>query len=171
MVERDVSTEPAPAHQGRLGRVLRVVELVEGTVGALLLAAILVLILAQVIVRVSPLDGWIWTGELARFSLMWLAFILAGYLLGRGQHVSIDIIDHMLPARGRRVVEIVAHLVVAAVCAAFVYEGVALIEAQSGLRSTAARIPNSLLYTIPTIGFALTAVRALIGPFARKEPA
>jgi hypothetical protein len=59
---------------------------------------------------------------------------------------------------------------VAATCAGFVYEGVGLIEAQSGIRSSAARIPNSLLYTVPTIGFALTAVRALIGPFARKEP-
>jgi TRAP-type C4-dicarboxylate transport system permease small subunit len=169
MVERQLSQEPAPAYRGRLGRVLRGVEIVEGTVGALLLAAILVLIMAQVIVRFSPFSGWVWTGELARFSLVWLTFILAGYLLGRDQHISLDIVDHILPARGRRVVEIVSHLVVAAVCAAFVYEGVGLIEAQSGIRSSAAKIPNSLLYAVPTIGFALTAVRALIGPFARKE--
>jgi TRAP-type C4-dicarboxylate transport system permease small subunit len=170
MVERDVSIEPAPKYRGRLGRAMRVVEIVEGTVGALLLAAILFLIMAQVIVRVSPLSGWVWTGELARFSLMWLTFVLAGYLLGRDQHVSLDIVDHLLPARGRRLVEISAYLVVAAVCAAFVYEGVGLIETQSRVRSSAAQIPNSVLYTVPTIGFALTGVRALIGPFVRKAP-
>ena len=170
MEEHTIVTEPAPAHRGRLGKVLRVVEIVEATVGGLLLAAILFLIMAQVIVRISPLGGWVWTGELARFSLMWLTFVLAGHLLGRDQHVSINIVDHILPARGRRVVEVAAYLVVAATCAGFVYEGVGLIEAQSGIRSSAARIPNSLLYTVPTIGFALTAVRALVGPFARKEP-
>lgn len=169
MVEQDVPIEPAPAYRGRLGRVLRVVEIVETIVGALLLTAILVLIMAQVIVRISPLGGWVWTGELARFSLIWMTFVLAGHLLGRDQHISLDIVDHILPARGRRVVEIVAYLVVAAVCAGFVYEGVGLIEAQSGIRSSAARIPNSLLYAVPTIGFALTAVRALVGPFASKE--
>jgi len=169
MVEQDISIEPPPADRGRLGKVLRAVEIVEVTVGALLLAAILVLIMAQVIVRISPLGGWVWTGELARFSLVWLTFVVAGHLLGRDQHISINIVDHILPARGRRVVEVMAHLVVAAVCVAFVYEGVGLIEAQSGIRSSAAQIPNSLLYTVPTIGFALTAVRALIGPFARKE--
>lgn len=169
MVEQDITAGPTPAYRGRLGKALRAVEIVEATAGALLLAAILLLIMAQVIVRISPLGGWVWTGELARFSLMWLTFVLAGHLLGRDQHVSISIVDHILPARGRRVVEIAAYLVVAAVCVAFVYEGVGLIEAQSGIRSSAARIPNSLLYTVPTIGFALTAVRALIGPFARKE--
>lgn len=162
-------SERAPAYRGRVRKVLRAVELVEGTVGALLLLAILVLVMAQVIVRFAPLDGWVWTGELARFSLVWLSFLMAGYLLGRDQHISLNFIDHLLPELGRRVVSMVANLVVAAVCAGFVYEGIGLVEARSGIRSSAAGIPMSLVYAIPTIGFALTAVRALIGPFVRKE--
>ncbi|HEY8471229.1 MAG TPA: TRAP transporter small permease subunit [Natronosporangium sp.] len=163
------TTEGAPAYRGRLGPVVRVIEYAEAAIGALLLTAILVMILAQVIVRVTPLGGWVWTGELARFSMLWLTFIVAGYLLGRDQHVSISIIDHFLSARGQRMVKVFAQLVVGAVCLGFVYEGVGLIEAQAGIRSSAARIPNSMLYLVPTIGFALTAVRALIGPFVRKE--
>jgi TRAP-type C4-dicarboxylate transport system permease small subunit len=171
MAEPQIAPERVPARGMRLGRVLRAVEIVEGAVGALLLLAILFLIMAQVIVRFSPFGGWVWTGELARFSLVWLTFVLAGYLLGRDQHISLDVIDHILPRRGRRVVEVVSHLVVAAICAAFVYEGVGLVEARSGIRSSAAEIPMSLVYAVPTIGFAVTAVRALIGPFVRKEPA
>jgi TRAP-type C4-dicarboxylate transport system permease small subunit len=171
MAEQQISPGRVPAYQRRLRGGLRAVELVEGTVGALLLLSILVLIMAQVIVRFSPFSGWVWTGELARFSLVWLTFIMAGYLLGRGQHISLDIIDHLLPDRGRWLVEIVSHLVVAAVCAAFVYEGIGLIESRSGVRSSAAQIPMSLVYTVPTVGFALTALRALIGPFVPKESA
>ena len=169
IVERQIVEERPPKYGGRLGRVLRVIEIGEATTGGLLLLAILVLVMIQVIVRFSPLGGWAWTGELARFSLMWLTFILAGYLLGRDQHISLDVIDHILSDRGRRAVVIFSHLVVAAICAVLVYAGVDLVQAQSRIRSTAAEIPMSLVYAIPTVGFALTALRALIGPFATKE--
>jgi TRAP-type C4-dicarboxylate transport system permease small subunit len=171
MVERQILHEGTPRYRGRLGRVLRAVEIVEGTIGALLLLGILVLVMVQVTVRFSALGGWAWTGELARFSLVWLTFILAGYLLGRDQHISFDIIDHILPARPLRVVKTVSYVIVAAICAAFVYEGVGLMDAQSFIRSSAAEIPMSFVYLIPTVGFALTGVRALIGIFARKESA
>ena len=170
IVERQIVEERPPKYGGRLGRVLRAIEIGEATAGGLLLLAILVLVMIQVIVRFSPLGGWAWTGELARFSLMWLTFILAGYLLGRDQHISLDVIDHILSDRGRRAVLIFSHLVVAAICVALVYEGVDLVQAQSRIRSTAAEIPMSLVYAIPTLGFALTALRALIGPFATKGP-
>jgi len=169
MVERQILHERLPRYRGRLGSVLRAVEIVEGAVGALLLLAILVLVMVQVTVRFSALGGWAWTGELARFSLVWLTFILAGYLLGRDQHISFDIIDYVLPERGLHVVKIISYTIVAAICAAFVYEGVGLIDAQSFIRSSAAEIPMSFVYLIPTVGFALTGVRALIGIFARKE--
>lgn len=171
MVERQILDEGAPTHRGPLGKLLRAVELVEGAVGALLLLAILVLVMVQVTVRFSALGGWAWTGELARFGLVWLTFVMAGYLLGRDQHISFDIIDYVLPERALRVVKIASYVIVAVICAAFVYEGVGLMDAQSFIRSSAAEIPMSLVYLIPTVGFALTGVRALIGIFARKESA
>ena len=169
MVERQILDEGAPVYRGPLGRILRAVELVEGAVGALLLLAILALVMVQVTVRFSALGGWAWTGELARFSLVWLTFVLAGYLLGRDQHISFDLIDFVLPERALRVVRVISYVIVAAICAAFVYDGVGLIDAQSFIKSSAAEIPMSFVYLIPTVGFALTGIRALVGIFARKE--
>jgi TRAP-type C4-dicarboxylate transport system permease small subunit len=171
MVERQILDEGAPVYRGPLGKILRAVELVEGAVGALLLLAILALVMVQITVRFSALGGWAWTGELARFSLVWLTFVMAGYLLGRDQHISFDIIDYVLPERALSVVKIASYVIVAVICAAFVYEGVGLMDAQSFIRSSAAEIPMSFVYLIPTVGFALTGVRALIGIFARKESA
>ena len=171
MVERQILDEGAPVYRGPLGKILRAVELVEGAVGALLLLAILALVMVQITVRFSALGGWAWTGELARFSLVWLTFVMAGYLLGRDQHISFDIIDYVLPERALSVVKIASYVIVAVICAAFVYEGVGLMDAQSFIRSSAAEIPMSFVYLIPTVGFALTGVRALIGIFARKEAA
>ena len=89
--------------------------------------------------------------------------------MGRREHIAIDIIDQVLPRRGRRLVDIVSHLVVGITAIAFLYQGVGLMEAQSGVRSSAAEIPMSLLYAVPTIGFALTALRAFVAPFVGKE--
>ncbi|HEX6325412.1 MAG TPA: TRAP transporter small permease subunit [Jiangellaceae bacterium] len=169
MVERQILQEGPPRYRRGVAKVLRVVEIVEGTIGALLLLGILVLVMVQVTVRFSALGGWAWTGELARFSLVWLTFVLAGYLLGRDQHISFDLIDFLLPERALRVVRVISYVIVAAICAAFVYDGVGLIDAQSFIKSSAAEIPMSFVYLIPTVGFALTGIRALIGIFARKE--
>lgn len=171
VVERQILDEGAPTPRGPLGKLLRAVELAEGAIGAILLLAILALVMVQITVRFSALGGWAWTGELARFSLVWLTFVLAGYLLGRDQHISFDIIDHVLSPRALRVVKIVAYVIVAAICAAYVYDGIGLIDAQSFIRSSAAEIPMSFVYLIPTVGFALTGVRALIGIFSREGSA
>lgn len=169
MGERQISHERPATLSRRVGTVLRGIEIVEATVGILLLTTILFMVLAQVIVRFTPFGGWVWTGELARFCLVWLTFAVAGYLLGRKEHIAIDIIDQVLPRRGKRVVDIVSHLVVGVTCIAFFYQGIGLMEAQSGVRSSAAEIPMSLLYAVPTIGFALTALRAFVAPFVGKE--
>jgi TRAP-type C4-dicarboxylate transport system permease small subunit len=167
--ERQISHERAPTLKRRVGKVLRGIEVIEISVGVLLLTTILFMVMAQVIVRFTPFGGWVWTGELARFCLVWLTFAVAGYLMGRREHIAIDIIDQVLPRRGRRLVDIVSHLVVGITAIAFLYQGVGLMEAQSGVRSSAAEIPMSLLYAIPTIGFALTALRAFVAPFVGKE--
>ena len=66
-----------------------------------------VLVMLQVLARVTPLDNQVWTGELARYSLLWLSFGLAGYLLGRDEHIALDVIDHVLPTLGQRIVKVV----------------------------------------------------------------
>jgi TRAP-type C4-dicarboxylate transport system permease small subunit len=171
MVERQILDEPPPPPAGRLGRVLRIIEKVEVAGGALLLVAILVLVMVQVLVRITSFAGWVWTGELARFGLMWMAFVMAGYLLGRGQHITFDFISEHLPVRGKRVVDVVSNLIVAAICIGFVYEGWGQMQAQSGITSTAAKIPMTVVYAVPTVGFALTALRALANPFMPRESA
>lgn len=169
MVEKHFVKQP-PRPSGRLGRVVRGLELVEAACGAFFLLLILVLVMIQVVVRFTPFGGWVWTGEVARFALVWMTFILSGYLLGRRQHISLDMIDHALSARGRRVVGVLSHLVVLAVCVAFVYDGLGLLESQAGISSPAANIQMPLVYVLPLAGFLLTLLRAVLG-LATKDRA
>ena len=145
-----------------LNRGLRGIELIELTVGALLLLAIVVMVMMQVLARVSPLESKVWTGELARFSLVWLSFGLAGYLLGRDEHIALDVVDHVLPSLGQRLVRVFSLLVVAATALMFAYEGWDLFTAGSPIKSPATGIPLGWIYFIPMVGMALTVLRAVV---------
>ncbi len=116
----------------------------------------------QVLARVTPLDNQVWTGELARYSLLWLSFGLAGYLLGRDEHIALDVVDHVLPTLGQRIVKVFSLIVVAATALMFGYEGLDLFTAGSPIKSPATGIPQGWIYFIPMIGMALTVLRAVI---------
>jgi TRAP-type C4-dicarboxylate transport system permease small subunit len=145
-----------------LRRGLRGIELVELTVGALLLLAIVAMVMLQVLARVTPLENRVWTGELARFSLVWLSFGLAGYLLGRDEHIALDVIDHVLPSLGQRLVKVFSLLVVGATAFMFAYEGWDLFTSGSPIRSPATGIPLGWIYFIPMVGMGLTVLRAVV---------
>lgn len=145
-----------------LKKALRALELVELSVGALLLLGILVLVMWQVLARVSPIPSEVWTGELARFALVWLALGLSGYLMGRDEHIALDVVDHVLPDLARRLVRAFSLLVVAATALTFAYEGYDLWSAGTPIKSPAARIPLGWIYFIPMVGMGLTALRAVI---------
>lgn len=154
-----------PPRRGRprwLNAGLRGIELIELTFGGVLILAIVGLVMLQVLSRVTPLDNQVWTGELARFSLLWLSFGLTGYLLGRDEHIALDVVDHVLPSLGQRLVKAFSLLVVAATAVMFGYEGFDLFTAGSPIKSPATGIPQAWIYFVPMVGMALTLLRALI---------
>ena len=65
----------------------------ELTIGVAALVLIFGLVLVQAAQRYLPIDGWPWSGELARFCLVWLTFVLAGVLVTNDSHISIEMID------------------------------------------------------------------------------
>lgn len=135
----------------------------EQFLGASFVIVILVLVVLQVTQRYLPGGGWVWTGEIARFALVWATLVLSGYLMAHDRHISLQVIDYMLPPRGLHAVKVFASLIVAVTCLAMTYEAYQLISDRSGQVSPATRIPLTLVYIVPFAGFILTALRAAIG--------
>ncbi|MDF1605363.1 TRAP transporter small permease [Nocardioides sp. YIM 152315] len=148
-----------PAWLGRVARVLTAVEL---TIGVAALLLIFGLVLLQAAQRYLPIDGWPWTGELARFCLVWLTFVVAGALVTRNSHISIEMIDMVPGDPLRRVVRVVSCLIVALVGVGLCAEAWELVQTQDLLKSPAMRMPMSWLYAISLIGFVSVVVRSLI---------
>ncbi|WP_105034954.1 TRAP transporter small permease [Cryobacterium aureum] len=147
-------------------RVLRWISTVEHSLGAILITVIALLVFIQAIQRYLPVSGWVWSGELARYCMVAVTFIMCGYLLGQGQHITIEVIDRYLSGRAQRWVKRFASAVVLLICLAFVREGWALVAETTGQVSAALQMPMTYLYIFPLVGFVLAALRAVWALFA-----
>ncbi|MGP4022591.1 TRAP transporter small permease [Actinomadura sp. 3N407] len=160
-------TTAAPGR--RPGRVLRALSLAEAITGSLLLAVIGALMLLQAAQRYLPAGGWVWTGELARFSFVWLTFAMSGYLAARDGHITLKLVDIVAGPRLLRVIGAVANATVAIVCLNLLYEAWVLVTADNAQASPALGMPMRLFYVIPLAGLLLTTVRSIVAVF-RPEP-
>jgi TRAP-type transport system small permease protein len=145
-----------------LAWVVKVVTWIELGIGAVALLLIFFLVLTQAAQRHLPIDGWPWTGEMARFSLVWLTFVVAGVLVSSDSHISIEMVDSVRSPRLQRVVRVISCLVVAAVGVALTAEAWELTQTQGVLKSPAMQMPMSWLYAISMIGFVSAVVRATL---------
>lgn len=141
---------------------VRVVTAAELALGVAAVLVIFALVLLQAVQRYLPVDGWSWTGELARFSLVWLTFVVAGVLVTRDEHISIEMVDGVSPAVVPRVARVLACLVVAAIGVGLTLEAWELVDTQGILKSPAMGMPMSWLYGLSMIGFVSVVVRALV---------
>jgi TRAP-type transport system small permease protein len=148
-----------PAWVVRIGRVLTAIEL---TIGVAALLLIFGLVLLQAAQRYLPIDGWPWTGELARFCLVWLTFVVAGVLVTNDSHISIELIDMVPGTAVRRGVRVLSCLIVAVIGVGLCVEALELMRTQGVLKSPAMQMPMSWLYAISLIGFVSVVARSLI---------
>ncbi|GAA4368697.1 TRAP transporter small permease [Nocardioides caricicola] len=157
-----VDTSPGRQLPGWLRRTARVITACELALGVTALLLIFGLVLLQAAQRYLPIDGWPWTGELARFCLVWLTFVVAGVLVTSDSHISIEMVDMVPGETLRRVIRVISCLVMAAIGVALCAEAWELWETQAIIKSPAMRMPMSWLYLISMVGFVSVVVRSLI---------
>lgn len=143
-------------------RPLRVITAIELGLAAAATVVMFLCVLVQAGQRYLPVDGWTWTGELARFCLVWLTFVMAGVLVTREGHISLEVIDLVKQPVVVRAVRVFACLVVALVGVGFAIEAWDLMNSTGALKSPSMRLPMSWFYVLPLIGFVSTAIRAAV---------
>lgn len=170
--------EPAPVERfTALRRIGRLIGFVEIAFGALTLLVIAVLVLTQAAQRYLPFEGFAWTGEIARFSLVWLTFAVIGVLVTTRGHIALEIADALPKPSLVRTVQVLSLLIVAAVGVGLTVEAANLVATQGIVKSPVLRIPMSIVYIPVLLGAISTAVRALIsaidialhGPILRDD--
>lgn len=87
----------------------------------------LVTAVVQVFAREVGL-GIYWGDELVRMAVLWVTMVGAIVAVGDNKHIRIDIVDRWLPQLAKKVLHGLVYLTTAAVCVAFGYYSIELIQ-------------------------------------------
>ncbi|HUG43829.1 MAG TPA: TRAP transporter small permease [Acidobacteriota bacterium] len=127
-----------------------------------LLAAVLGLMAAQVAARYAFHAPIAWSEELARFALIWLAFISAAFVAAEGRHIAVDMVSARLEVRGKLVLDCVGSLATAACCIVLIVGSWGFVFRVGAVASPALGIPMSWWYASAGVGLGLIAHHVLL---------
>jgi TRAP-type C4-dicarboxylate transport system permease small subunit len=161
----NLAEDPAGEHGARrgIGRLVRLLTVVELGIACLAAALIFGLILFQAVQRYLPVPQIVWAGELSQFALIWLTFVAAGVLVTRNGHIAIELIDTLPSPAVVRVVQTFAMALVALIAGAFAWACWELVYSAGFLTSPALGLPMSWVYAIALIGLVSATIRAAVG--------
>lgn len=136
----------------------------------LILAALLVCISAEVVMRYFIGRPTRWVNEFSEYALLWLAFLAGPWVLREDAHVKVEMLTDVLPPDWRRKLHVTMSLVGAAVCALFcwVSTGYVLEVLSTGeFLFKSVQLPKWTVMAVMPPGLALLAlqfVRRSLGP-------
>jgi TRAP-type transport system small permease protein len=126
------------------------------------LAVILIMIAAQVAARYLFRSPITFSEELARFSMIWLAFISATFVLAHRRHLAVDLLSKYLQRRGRIFLECFSSAIILLCSGLLLPSGLQFVQQMSRVKSAALQIPMSWWYLAAFTGFALLALHSII---------
>ena len=140
--------------------VNRFVQFLQAATG-LALMLMLGVILLQVALRYGFADGLIWGEEFARIMMIGAALVGAAVAHHEGKHIRFDLLEHMLPARFRGALALVAELVVLATAAMLTYFGWELMAGNEFQESMTIGISMLYIYALLPISMGLMTLASM----------
>lgn len=156
------SAPDEPDELEQSSRLVRWLVTAERVLSCTALVTMFSLVLLQVVSRYvfhSPLT---WTEELARFSLVWLTFLGAGFVMARRQHIAVDILARALGVTGERIVNGIAMVVVLLVSGVLTVAGSQFAVMASAIKAPATQLPMTVVYGAAVVGFALIFIHGVL---------
>jgi TRAP-type C4-dicarboxylate transport system permease small subunit len=111
----------------------------------------------------------VWCDEIVRYSLVWITFAGAPLATRDGKHILVDVIDTVLPEKGRKISNWFVDLVVIAFMAFVIYYGIRMTDFQRGrFGETLTWLSYSYVYASIPIGAAVTILFTVLKHFAKE---
>ena len=157
-------------HSGQLARFDAAFLRANRALIVLLLAAMAVMVFANVALRFLTGHSILWVEEVSRYAMIWLTFLGAGLVLRHGGHIGIDALQTRFP---RRAVAIRATIFVVLLAFFAFMAWIAMRYALLAWSQTTPvlQIPVGLVYLALPIGFALLITHLLLmaAPYVRRN--
>ena len=154
---------PSSPNNGTLNRLARSIAAIEDGLLVFLLAAMIGLAGSQVLLRNLWDAGLFWADPLLRVSVLWVGLLGAMAATRDDNHITVDILSHVLTERARSAGRVITDLFTSAVCGLLAYHGARMVrmDYEAGLIAFAA-VPAWACELIIPIGFGIIAVRFLL---------
>jgi TRAP-type C4-dicarboxylate transport system permease small subunit len=136
-----------------------------------LLAAMAVMVFANVALRFLTDHSILWTEEASRYAMVWLTFIGAGPVLRYGAHIGIDTLERALP-RHASIVRATIFGLLAIFFTVMIVVGIRYSTLTWAQTTPVLEIPIGAVYLAMPIGFALMLVHLALmvrGYVVRRE--
>ncbi|MCX7033279.1 MAG: TRAP transporter small permease [Arenimonas sp.] len=139
---------------------------------AALLGSLLLLSVAQIVLRVAFDAGLPWAEPVSRAGVLFLALLGALGATRSGKHIAIDALPRFLPPRPRRVVWAISQVAAAVVCLALAWLGWGMVgmEREAPVPFVAG-IPSWVPMLVIPLGFGLMGLRFLVAAWVEPPVA
>ncbi len=153
-------------HNGmtRFMRAVSILNLVLAGVAAAILVAATLMVFAEIVARMLVGKSLMWTVEISGYSLLYMTFLGAPFLLEKNRHVAIDLITGSMSGLPRRVLGTATNLFGAAICLYFAWYAlqVTIDQYENGIRVTSVLRPYRYIFTaVVPLSMALLAIQFL----------
>jgi len=145
----------APARGGWLRAIDRQVVWANRALMIAALAAMAVIVFANVMLRYLTDASIVWSEEVARYLMIWLTFLGVGPVLRLGGHIPIDSLQEALPPGAARILRAVVVGLIALLCCAVVWYGWMLVQRTTAQTTPVTEVSFSIVSAAVPTGFAL----------------
>lgn len=146
--------------EDKLSRLERAGRAGEDAVLVIILTAMIFLAAAQIVMRNFFNVGFIWSDEMLRMLVLWIAVAGAVAASRTDKHINIAILDRFLPERARLAVKALIHLFTAGVCGIVAWNSFLFVQMSHEFGDVLmGNIPAWWAQGILPVGFALICYR------------
>lgn len=115
---------------------------------------------AQIVCRVF-FTSLSWSEEATRYLLIWSTLLGAGCVYKHSGHISITVLQDLLPEKAKDVLQIVIHALCIVLFALIVFYGIKYFGKQGRQLSATMRLPMKYVYTCIPLGAGIMIVHAV----------
>ena len=123
---------------------------------AMVLAAIMTgMILIQVFFRYFLNHSLPWPEELAKFTMVWMTFLVAPYAYRKGLNVNMELFVAKIPKRIRGMLEIFLHVLIIVMAYYLLNEGLGMVKRGLRIRASTVNFKIGYVYMILPVSFGM----------------
>jgi TRAP-type C4-dicarboxylate transport system permease small subunit len=129
----------------------------------ILLSTMIILAVGQIVLRLFFSIGFVWTDELIKLIVLWIALIASVAAARSDRHLRIDVLSHFVPEKFARFPRIVVDAFAASMCILLAWHSYLYVQLSIEFEDTVlVAFPAWIAYLVLPLSFALMAYRFIL---------